>query len=384
MEYRMSGGNKALLYIFSVFLFGVGIFTIYNALHTGKPGIFIVAAFALGVSFLLYHSASRLLLTIDEYSITLYNGFTTKSVLLDEIGGFRPGDKDALVLVRKSGERALTIPGTMEQRSELRDWLKERYPDINAQLAREVTEEVLHEERYGLTEEDRARRLTQARKIMLYSAFVAPLFIGWVLIRPQPFKLLMLILLTVPLAAVWLTWSYKGILRLYMSKTRPYPTLAMAVFFTEAAAFVAVFREYNIYLINERFWGLVLGVTIFVLLVWAMACRGAAAGEKNLFAVYAGMLLLGGVYSYCAVLFVNCEYDHQRGVITRVSVDGKHVSGGKMKTYYLNLSPWGRFADENDARVSQSFYYSVSTGDSVNVYLHPGEWGVPWYEVYRY
>jgi hypothetical protein len=384
MEYRMSRGNKTLYYIIAAGASGLGVFAIYEAIQISNPGLVFPGVIGIGLGFLFYRMASKTHTTIDEYSITVCNGFTTRSILLDEISGFRRGDKEGIVLVRKNGEKPLSIPGTVERRSELLDWMKERFPDINAQLAREVTEEVLHDERYGLTEEDRARRLTQARKLMLYSAIVVPLFFGWALISQQPPKLLVLILLAFPFVGVWLTWYYKGILRLYMSKAKPYPTLLMTVFIAELAAFVAVMRGFSIYLFDGRVWGLLAALSVVVLLIWAAACRAAMGGEKNLFAVFAGMLILAGLYSYNALIFSNCAYDRQQSTILRVGIDGKHSTHGKTTSYFLELSPWGRFTDGKNVPVSYSLYHATRTGDSVNVYLHPGKWGIPWYEVHQY
>ncbi|HTR31425.1 MAG TPA: hypothetical protein VMH27_19265 [Puia sp.] len=93
------------------------------------------------------------------------------------------------------------------------------------------------------------------------------------------------------------------------------------------------------------------------------------------------MLLLAGVYSYGALIFSNCAYDHNRAAISRVAVDGKHYSSGKNTSYYLELSAWGNMVDGNRVKVTRSFYREMRIGDSVNVYLHPGKWGIPWYEV---
>lgn len=377
----MSQGNKVLYYFVCAGFSGLGVFCIYSAIHMSNPALLIPAVILMGLGYLLYRMASRLRLTIDEYSITVCNGVSTNSVLLDEVSGFRRGDKEGIVLVRKNGEKSLSIPGTVERRAELLDWLKERFPDINAQAALEVTEEVLHDERYGLTEEDRKRRLSQARKLMIYSAFVVPIFFAWALISQRPPNLVIWILMAFPLLAIWLTWSYKGILRLYVSKGKPYPTLLMVVIIAELAAFLSVMRGFNIYSFDGRFWAATLGLSVVVLLVWAAACRAAMAGEKNLFAVYVGMLILAGLYSYNALIFSNCTFDHQRSEISRVGIDGKHINHGKSTTYTLELSPWGRFSDGKNVLVPWSFYRSVQTGDSVNVYLHPGKWGIAWYEV---
>jgi hypothetical protein len=381
MEYRMSSGNKVLYSILAAGFSGMGAFGIYWAVHISNPGFLIPGIMGAGFGFLFYRMVSKMQMTIDEYSITVCNGFSTNSILLDEVAGFRRGDKEGIVLVRKNGEKPLSIPGTVERRKELLDWLQERFPDINAQAAAEVTEEVLHDERYGLTEEDRSRRLSQARKLTLYSAFVLPLFFVWVMLSARSPKLLTMVLLALPLVAVWLTWSYKGILRLYMSKAKPYPTLLMVVFISELAGFLAVMRGFDIYLFDGRFWGLTAALSVVVLLVWAAACRAAMTGEKNPFVLYLGMLILAGLYSFNVLIFSNCTFDHQRAEISRVGIDGKHINHGKNTTYTLELSPWGRFTDGKNVMVPWSFYHSVKTGDSVNVYLHPGKWGIAWYEV---
>jgi len=377
----MSKGNKVLYYLISAFFFGLALFGAYSAIHMSNSGLLFLCVVGAGFGFLFYRMASKQQITIDEYSITVCNGFTTNSILLDEVSGFRRGDKEGIVLVRKNREKPLSIPGTVERKKELLDWLMERFPDINAQAAAGVTAEVLHDERYGLTEEDRSRRLSQARKLTLYSAFVVPVFFVWAFLSQRPPNLVIWILMALPMMAVWLTWSYKGILRLYMSKAKPYPTLVMAVFISELAAVLVVMRGYNIYLFDGRFWAVTLGLSVVVLLGWAAACRAAMIGEKNLFVLYLGMFILAGLYSFNVLIFSNCVFDRQPAEISRAGIDGKHINHGKTTTYTLELSPWGRFTDGKNVQVPWSVYHSVQRGDSVNVYLHPGKWGIAWYEV---
>jgi hypothetical protein len=382
MEYRMSGGSKAVVYVFGAAAFGLGIFGIYMAFHLRNPGLLFPAAFGIGIGWLMYRMGSRLLLTIDENSITLCDGFTTKSVLLDEIAGFRSGTKEGLVLVKKSGEKPLTLPGNIERRSELRDWVKERYPDIDAKLAEEVTEEVLHNERYGLTEEDRGFRLKQARRIAGAGWIVAGALFVLLFIAQWAFEWLILLALVFPLAAVYLTWYYKGILRLYTTRAKPYPSLGWSVFIAEVAAWIVTDKLYSIYFMDGRFWGIVVALSVAVMLVWSAACRVAVAGEKYAFAIYCGLLLAAGLYSYTALVFTNCAYDHQRAETFRVEISGKHLTGGRRTSYYLELSPWGSYTNGSDYIVSRRAYQSVKIGDSVRVYLHPGKWGIPWYDVF--
>jgi hypothetical protein len=381
MEYRMSQGNKAFMYFFAVAFIGGGLLMLYFAVQRQAwPMLFFVPLVG-GLGYLFYRLAAKTALTIDDTSITVCNGYNTRSVLLDEVAGWRSGDKNSILLVLKSGERPLTISGMLEQRKEVKNWVEERFTDIAAQLAKEVTEEVLHDERYGLTEEDRARRLKQARKMAGYGTVISPLLFLWVFLDPEPLNFLMIVLLAIPFAAVLLTGYYKGILRLYTTKSKPYPSLIFAVLIAIGAAFFVAATGYNVYRFDSGAWKLLLILTIVVTVVWAAICRTAATGEKNLFAIYTGMLLLAGGYSYSALVFSNCAYDKKKAEIWRVAVDHKHYSSGKYTSYYLDLSAWGNYGEGNSVKVSHTFYRETRPGDSVNVYLHPGKWGIPWYEV---
>jgi hypothetical protein len=126
MEYQMSQGNKTMYYIVCAVFSGLGVFFIYSAIHMSNAALLIPCVIFAGLGYLFYRMASRLRLTIDEYSITVCNGISTNSILLDEVSGFRRGDKEGIVLVRMNGEKPLSIPGTVERRAELSAFLAVR------------------------------------------------------------------------------------------------------------------------------------------------------------------------------------------------------------------------------------------------------------------
>lgn len=377
----MSQGNKVVMYLFAIVFVAFGVFAAVAAARAAPPALIIgLVPMVLGVFFI--REAMKLSLVVDDTSLTVTHAFSTRSVLLDEISGYRKGSKDTILLDLKSGERALTIPNSIERRSELIGWLKGKYPDIDAERAKEVTEAVLHDDRYGDTEEERAAKLAMAKKLMIYSA-VAPLLFIWVIIDPQPFRLLMLILLAIPVLAVWLTWYYKGILQVFVSNKRPYPSLIVGIIGTVFAALIAIIRVYKVYLFGGHGLLLLVGCSIVLTLLWAIACRAALEGDKNPFVVYGGMLLIAGVYAYNALLFINCSYDTNPPEKWRVGVDRKYAQHGRSTSYWLDLSPWGRYDAGKSVSVEYKFYHSVAEGDTVNVLIHPGECGIAWYEVMK-
>ena len=384
MEYRMSQGNKVLMYIFAAGMAGFALYLLNSTAHwhsgmSWGPTIALAVTLLAGAGYLVLESIN-LRVVIDDQSLTVTHAFSTRSVLLDEIAGYRKGSKGSFWLDLKSGRRRVSIPTTIEKREEALGWLKEKYPDIAAERAKQVTQEVLQDERFGSTEEERAKRLAMARKLMIYTA-IAPMLLIWVTISPKPWQLLMLIVLGIPLVCGWLTWYYKGILRIYISNARPYPTLLIAIIGAEFVALIALMRVYKVYEFGQHFWLLLLGCSVVVTVVWIVACRAALAGENNVFAVYVAMLLIAGVYSGEALVFVNCTYDRGTAEEWRVGIDRKHAQHGKSTSYWLDLSPWGRYDLGKSVSVEYPFYRSVAEGDSVRVLIHPGKCGIPWYEV---
>ena len=134
---------------------------------------------------------------------------------------------------------------------------------------------------------------------------------------------------------------------------------------------------------GQRFWLLLTACSVVGVLVWAVTCRAAIAGEKNVIVLYLAMLLIAGAYSYNALIFVNCAYDRGNPEQWRVGVDRKWVKHGKSTSYWLGLSPWGRYTLGKSVPVEHVFYRSVAEGDSVEVLIHPGKCGIPWYEVVK-
>jgi len=55
------------------------------------------------------------------------------------------------------------------------------------------------------------------------------------------------------------------------------------------------------------------------------------------------------------------------------------ISKGKSTSYYITTTPWGRYTQPEEVRVSRSLYQGLQLGDSVNIYLQPGKLGIPWY-----
>jgi hypothetical protein len=385
IEYRISTSDKILQLVFAA-AFSIGGIAAFIAGFHGNGSaspMAVLGVFLILFGIFFYLETTRLRVTIDKQSMTVTHAFNSRSILLDEIAGFRRGEKNGILLDLKSGGKPLQLPGTLERSKELLEWLRERYTDADAERQKEVTEAVLEDENLGLTREIRVQRLNSARRLMMYGSFAVPFFVIVIFLSPRYSKTALILLLALPWIAVGLTWYFKGILRLYTSKSKPYPSLFFVVLVAELMSFFIIMRTYDIYDYGKTFWTSLLILSVLVLLVWAVACGAAMAGERNRPAVLLCLFLVAVAHSYGLLIFSNCDYDRSTPQISRVAISSKTVRQGKSTSYYLELSPWGRFTDGKNVQVSSSFFRSVDRGDSVSVHLKAGKWGIPWYEVWK-
>jgi len=387
MEYRSSSSAKTLTIIIAIALSGGGVYFISRAFHPTAswpaPGSLLLAAILIGVAVLAYLDVSRLMLTVDTHTLTLVRLFSTRSILLEEIDGYRSGDKDAFYILLKGGGKAIKLPQNLERRKELIEWIQEKYEDVDAREREKEKEVLLESDQFGSTVEERSARLEMAGKFDSAATIVAVGTFFCSLFYPRPYESLMIILFLLPWIAVYATWYFKGLLRLYKKKSSPYPSVVQLMIFTTAATLVSVLRGYHLYWFGKHVAAVLIVVTLVASVVCIMACREAIAASSNKTLTYCCIVVLAGVHCFSLLIFSNCYYDRSEPVIFQVEVTKKRISSGKSTSYYLSLSPWGRFRDGKEVSVPKRFFQEVNTEDSVRVFLEKGKWDVPWYWIER-
>ncbi len=381
MEYRIAKGWRITVAVFGAVLIIGGVFFLIKA-FTGPTfpaglGIFL-AIFLISLGTITYLDTIRTLFIIDGYNLRIVRLRKTRSVLLKEIDGYRTGDKNTFFIVLKKGDRSIQLPQYLERREELIGWFQEKYEDVDERDKANETEALLDNDQFGLTREDRASRLATAKRISYIATGAGALLFFWALFDPEPFDLIMIILLAAPWIAVYITWYYKGLMKLYKTKSSPYPSLVYLIFLTILAALVTVLNAYSLYAFGQHAWSLLLGITLTVTVISITACRQAIATSGKVL-VYGIVFAIAGMYSYSLLIFSNCRYDRSFDHAYHVKVTHKRISSGKSTSYYLSLSPWGKYADGNELSVSKSFYNQVNTHDDLTVFLRKGQWGIPWY-----
>jgi hypothetical protein len=96
------------------------------------------------------------------------------------------------------------------------------------------------------------------------------------------------------------------------------------------------------------------------------------------------IFLCAGLWGGCTVFLSNEIFDKSSPNVFHTHVTDKHMSAsstGRRTTYHLTIAPWGPKLETGDIRVTHDFYVSLSTGQEICISLHPGAFGVRWYEV---
>jgi hypothetical protein len=387
-EYPIAPGYKVLGLVFAAAFFFGGFFLLYYAFHSptqaAMTACLISGVLLIPLGAYLYREAGRLCITIDGDMLVINHAFSTRSVALADIDGYRLGEKNAFFLVLKNGERSLKLPDGIARRKDLLSWIKEKYEDVDARERAAETKVLLEDSRYGGSPEEREQNLKKARNISKIGTGAGLVLFFWFFLYPQPYEVIMLLLFVAPLVAVYITASFKGLMRLYTKKSSPYPTLFMLIMFPIIGAGLNAFIRYDLYGFSASAW-LVLAGTIALLSFVALAVlREVVAVEAQKGAAVAFLVCMIAIYSYGLLIYTNCRYDRSRAEAWRVAVTDKHETHGKTTTYYLQLSPWGKYTDGKEVTVSKAFYRAVNPQDSVGVLLSKGKWGIPWYRVVRY
>jgi hypothetical protein len=151
--------------------------------------------------------------------------FNTRSVSLEDIDGYSQGTRGELFIQLKSGDKPFLLPQYLERRKELIEWVIRKYDDVDLREREIALNELMANDQFGVTVDERADRLKGAEMVGTISMIVGLALLFWALIYPRPFEIIMILLLAMPLIAVYITWSYKGMVKLYDSIKSPYPSV---------------------------------------------------------------------------------------------------------------------------------------------------------------
>jgi hypothetical protein len=197
---------------------------------------------------------------------------------------------------------------------------------------------------------------------------IAGLCLGvWFLGYPHPYDLCLGVILLAPWVALYFMRRSKGI------------SFGALVCFPVGMAAIAAYRTYDLYEFSiSALWTLA-GATVGVMFLAWLFVQKAIDEEAERLVALLGIAFLAIAYSYGAMINTNCHYDRSEAGIWPVQVMTKRKTHGSRDHYYITISPWGKYANQQEKAVDDTLYNSVNPGDSIKVCLKEGKWGVSWY-----
>ncbi len=134
----------------------------------------------------------------------------------------------------------------------------------------------------------------------------------------------------------------------------------------------------------KNLW-LVMTAIVIVLFVLYFLCASRDEKEKRhkrdeqIYGIVC-LLLVFGLYSFGATMYINLKFDKSEPKIYEVTVENQRVSDGKSDSYYFTVSPWIDGKNESkEIRVARKLYNKTKVGDEICIELYSGRLGIPWF-----
>lgn len=335
-----------------------------------------------GVLFFLYSFASTLYSRIELYSDRILDigPLRTDELRVHEIAGFRflatPYAPTLVLEPTTRDRRTIKTQLVYDKTEEIAEWLDSKnIKDLEAEEKTTQAEALLTANELGENEDERVATLERASKWAKVANIGSLGVAAWAAFRPEPYDLTILVSLAYPLAAIYLVYHFPKALQFDGKEGDPVPNVASAFIFPTLAVILRAAFDWNI-LEWGAFWApFVLSSGAILLLIIKSFARPIKPFDL---CVYAASV---AAYGFAAVVLMNGVMDSSEAKRYKAAIVEKNESGGDVKTRTFALTPWGSRLVEADVEVSSTVYARYEVGDQVQILVHSGWLGIPWYFV---
>lgn len=382
-EFSISTGYKIFYGIMALFIIGMGLF--FFSLSPAKTPFLYVFAFmliVLGIVLGLYKFKSNI--SIYQDRLTQTSLFKTKAISLTDIKGFRIETK--LLYVESVSSAKITLRSYTEYADyeELVQWLRENYKDLDSVDYQADLQRVLTDTSLGYTEQDREAALKKA-KLTAWSFNIIGVvllgisFLNKIVFQAKHNQVLDVILLLYPILGVFVLFTGKGLIRLYITKRSPFYSIYIGMFSVLMALFIKSIADYHILQLTH-FWLPFLVVGIAFCIALKFTDREQTATTMGMASIF---LFLGAglIYAFCSVRVVNCSFDNSAEKVFPAVVLNHNISHNKGTHYHLTIGAWGPQTKTENIDVSEREFFQDTIGSTVSVHLKKGVLNIPWYSI---
>lgn len=339
--------------------------------------IICLAFFLLGAYLVVAMLKSKIVLAAD--AIELHEPFNTKQLLRSQIAGWRVIPTQYVSTLeftpRDPHSKKIKFALTIKPDLAFDSWLS-TLSNLDAQDLAQSRAELDANQELGLTHEQRTERLAAAANYAKHLTWLTWAASAWAWFYPQPYTAAILVLVALPLAAIFLGTRTKGVYQFDGRRNDARPSLAVPVMMP---GFILALRALtDLSFLNwQQFLAPILFLTIALTAAIASADPTMTKRRAPLVAMFFCFLFYGSGVSALA----DALLDHSEPRVYQTQILRKHISTGRHTTWYLDLAPWGPQAQPSQVGVHRSFYSSVRLGQTICVHYHPGALKIPWYLV---
>ncbi len=388
-EYKIAKGWAIFIYIFApiiILLFtGLLLLPFFPGTENEIPGyiywiltpisVAMIGLFTIG---LIDTIKGKFVITHDRISID--TTLTKRTLLLDEIKGYRLTGKYIFIEPNTKGKKQIKLSTYVEDKKEILVWLANHYRDLDELGAETEEQEILENKDFGSTKIEREQKLKKARTTTKVINWTAGIISAWTFFAPAPYEYLICALIPIPLIAVLILKLSKGIIRLEDRNDTAYPTVFAAIFFPGIVLAMRALSDYNIFN-YENIWlpvFTITGLIMSVILIWNN--EFSFRRPKGYFlALFFSVCFFA--FSYGSILGLNNILDESIPEIYNTQIQSKRISSGKSKSYYFMVTPWGPQKSTEEVSVSKDLYNELNNNDVVTIYFSKGRFGIPWFIV---
>jgi hypothetical protein len=317
---------------------------------------------------------------IDEKKVIEVGIFKSKEIEISQIKGFRSNEYYTHLIPIDDDLPKIKISQYYGDMNSFQQWLLRNYSDLDALERKQEEEDILKNEEFGLTIEEREGKLKSA-KIAAGVINAAGIILAILLFfYPRPYQIVTLCAIIFPIIVIGSLYVFKGLIRVDQKPNSGYPTILYALVFPGMAFAARSSMDFDI-LEYSNFWLPAMFATVISLFIM-LSSTTELNFKKG--ADYATAISLFGflfVYSYGGVINYNCIYDKSKTEIFTSEIKDMRISTGESTSYYIDLQPWGPLKEADDVSISKRLYEQLTVGGTVNIHLNKGKMDIPWFTV---
>lgn len=210
----------------------------------------------------------------------------------------------------------------------------------------------------------------------------------WFLFYPDPYDILLGILLFIPILGIILNGlkrpSMASLVEISVGKNGE--DKYDVADFIDVAAWVILLRVLLDYEFESYYSMIIPGTVacIIILAILFITHKRIENSTRNKWWIYISLIFSVCLYSYAGTYAANCTYDYSKPVVYEVSVAGKRISTGRRSTtYFVEVNPWGQHFEKEEISVHKKQYDKINIGDQIKIDLKEGLFSIPWYYIER-